>query len=55
MDVSALYATWRIALDRYRESDDESDSDAEQRAWDTLVDYVDAHGLTDTEWDPRRV
>lgn len=27
--------------------------DAEQDAWDALVDYVEEHDLNYTEWDPR--
>jgi len=50
-----LTAAWGEAVDAVERSLDPSDRliDAEQNAYDALVDHVDAEGLTYTELDPR--
>lgn len=53
-EYDRLRHTWeqaRKALDAPYPTD--SDDYAEQRAWDALIDYVEANDLTYTDKDPR--
>jgi hypothetical protein len=52
-DVAKLRSVWLAALAISRETSNDDDDEAEQKAWDALVDYVDANGLERTPDDPR--
>lgn len=48
-----LYAAWRSRYDDLLSDGRPSAYQAEQAAYDQLVDYVEAHGLNHSEVDPR--
>ena len=53
-DALRLYRIWTGALAAHRsDTDDGATERAEQVAYDTLVDYVEAHDLNYSEFDPR--
>jgi hypothetical protein len=47
-----LQTAWVEAVAAY-DSDDPNTVEAEQETLDALVDYVEAHDLNYTKWDPR--
>ena len=51
--VRNLRERWEDASFRAQTRGTDYDIATEQRTWDHLVDYVEAHDLTDTEHDPR--
>lgn len=52
-ELATLTQAWRSADKALRVKETESNRDSEQRAFDALVDYVEAHDLNYTEHDPR--
>jgi hypothetical protein len=52
-EAERLTAEWNAALAEYRRTDSARDFEAEQKAYDALVDFVEANGLNYSEYDPR--
>lgn len=52
-EARTLMATWKNAYAQMERRGTLADHAAEQDAYDTLVDFVEANDLVDTEVDPR--
>lgn len=52
-EARRLHADWNVAHARYYHDDSTPNFHAEQRAYDALVDYVEANDLNYTQFDPR--
>jgi len=52
-ELADLYRSWQGAFDRHRVLDDDDTLVEEQHTRDALVDYVEAHDLNYSQWDPR--
>lgn len=52
-EARRLRAAWDDALTAYRRNDTDANYEAEDRAHDALIDYIEANGLNYTEHDPR--
>lgn len=52
-EASRLFLNWREALALKRRRGTDLDYWDEQRAYDKLIDFVEAHDLNYTEYDPR--
>lgn len=51
--AAELLAAWKIAAANHERHDTLRTMHAEQEAHDVLVDFVEAHGLNYSEYDPR--
>lgn len=52
-ELTTLRAAWRAAFKAANHDDSQRAADAEQTAYDSLVDWVDENKLEYTEHDPR--
>lgn len=48
-----LHTKWKLAQERRERYQTDEAEQAEQAAYDELIDYVEAHDLNYTEYDPR--
>lgn len=51
--VRTLRAAWDAATAAYQRNDSDANREAEQNAYDELVDYIEANELNGTAHDPR--
>ena len=52
-EATRLHRSWRDALDAYRRCDTDANYDAEQDAYNVLIDHIEANGLNYADCDPR--
>lgn len=52
-EARRLHTAWEQAYSRMKRTDASIDDQAESDAWDTLIEFVEAHDLVYTELDPR--
>ena len=53
IQAARLFLAWRDVLVKHLQLDTDRTREAEQRAHDALVDFIEDHDLNDSEFDPR--